>query len=455
MTLPTFTGTGYLAGESPDGLTTVVGVPVAATVQVLWRDPDTDEEHLVASTTSTSAGTWQITDLNHELQYVVRGIKSGWNDVSVVGATPTRMDVITATGTLTTNEAGNGVAGSLLIEGGLPPYTVSVIDPLPYGLAPVIDYRTLTIGGTSGDEGEWPATLRITSANSVEVYIQVVCAIVVGDAFSGQVAYAVNGDAYNAVLSAKTYLSAPIVWSVVSGALPSGLSLVGNDGSASISGVPDDNVGSYSFVVRMESHIGYKFDKQITLDLYDEPPPVFVWDVSRSNADFDITEDGKLATLKVSKWQKIAFVGMPKSSGKVYFAVDIVNAVSSSTNLSIGVANGDVANSQINIDVSGAISYRNNGQVFNGTSYGGSYSYYNNGAVIGVAVDFGAGRVWFTKNGVSISGKPSTGAGGFSFPFSGRSMSPCFFAETSEVAVRLREATIAECPSGFMPWHLS
>lgn len=168
MTLPTFTGTGYLAGESPDGLTTVVGVPVAATVQVLWRDPDTDEEHLVASTTSTSAGTWQITDLNHELQYVVRGIKAGWNDVSVVGATPTRMDVVTATGAFAANEDGNGVDGTVLIEGGLPPYSVSIVSgALPAGLSAHIAGHDLTIAGTSTAAGTYSATLRVTASNAV------------------------------------------------------------------------------------------------------------------------------------------------------------------------------------------------------------------------------------------------------------------------------------------------
>lgn len=173
MSLPDFSGTGYLAGEAPDGLTTVVAVPVTATVQVLWRDPDTDEEHLVASATSAPDGTWRITGLNHELNYIVRGIKAGWNDVTVVGAVPTRMDLVNATGVLETNESGDGVVGSMLIEGGLPPYTVSVIDPLPYGLAPVLDYRTLTIVGTSDDWGRWHATLRITASNAVHVDVPV------------------------------------------------------------------------------------------------------------------------------------------------------------------------------------------------------------------------------------------------------------------------------------------
>ena len=117
-TLPNFTGPGYFAGEAPDGLTTVAGVPVAAQVQVLWRDSadPAATETLVAQTTSSAGGQWQITGLNPDLQYVVRGRKMGFDDVTVVGAVPTRTDVVTATGSFATNADKNGVDGSVLIE---------------------------------------------------------------------------------------------------------------------------------------------------------------------------------------------------------------------------------------------------------------------------------------------------------------------------------------------------
>ena len=37
-TLPDFTGPGYFAGEAPEGLTTVAGVPVPADVRIYWRE---------------------------------------------------------------------------------------------------------------------------------------------------------------------------------------------------------------------------------------------------------------------------------------------------------------------------------------------------------------------------------------------------------------------------------
>ena len=91
-TLPDFTGPGFFAGEAPDGLTTIAGTPTSAQVRVYWRDPaDPDApDALVASTQSAADGTWQIAGLNPALRYVVRAQKSQFDDVTVVGAMPSR-----------------------------------------------------------------------------------------------------------------------------------------------------------------------------------------------------------------------------------------------------------------------------------------------------------------------------------------------------------------------------
>lgn len=195
-TLPNFTGPGYFAGEAPDGLTTVAGVPVSADVRVYWRDP-TDPAAAdvpVAQTISAADGTWRITGLNPELQYVVRGRKAGYDDVTVVGRYPTRTDVITYEGEFTNNEDFDGAAGEILITSGLPPFTASVIEPLPYGLAPmVIDGRKLIIDGTSDDEGVWDSVVRVTASNGVfaDVPVQAVIGLKAPDI---TVRYAAAGD---------------------------------------------------------------------------------------------------------------------------------------------------------------------------------------------------------------------------------------------------------------------
>lgn len=174
-TLPDFTGPGYFAGEAPEGLTTVAGVPVAADVRVYWRDHADPQapDVLVASTQSAADGTWRITNLNPDLQYVVRGRKNGFDDVSVVGAVPTRTDVVVATGSFATNADKNGVDGMVLIEGGLPPYTVTQVQPLPLGLEPVITGHELRIEGASDDAGRWQSMLRVSASNGALVDVPV------------------------------------------------------------------------------------------------------------------------------------------------------------------------------------------------------------------------------------------------------------------------------------------
>lgn len=121
---------------------------------------------------SITDGSYTVNNLNNKEKYVVC-IDDQYKSFLKSKVVPKISNKLTYSGELVTNEAGNGVAGSLFIEGGLPPYTVSVVAQLPYGLTPVIDYRTLTITGTSEDWGRWHATLRITSANSVTLNVPV------------------------------------------------------------------------------------------------------------------------------------------------------------------------------------------------------------------------------------------------------------------------------------------
>ena len=148
-TLPSFTGPGYFAGEAPDGLTTVAGVPVAAQVQVLWRDSadPAATETLVAQTTSSTNGQWQITGINPDLQYVVRGRKAGFDDVTVVGAEPTRTDVVSAEGSFTTDPDTDSITGQAWVEGGLPPYSFARMDAAAPGITADFSGRYVTLSG--------------------------------------------------------------------------------------------------------------------------------------------------------------------------------------------------------------------------------------------------------------------------------------------------------------------
>ena len=83
-------GDGYLAGEFPDGITTVEGAPVSATVRILCR-PEADalgDGVVVAQVQSAPDGTWRVDGLNPALKYDVVGRKNGHNDVIMANVSP-------------------------------------------------------------------------------------------------------------------------------------------------------------------------------------------------------------------------------------------------------------------------------------------------------------------------------------------------------------------------------
>lgn len=86
-------GSGYLAGEFPDGITTVGGVPVGAEVRILYRTEtgEPGDGLVVASTRSATDGTWRVEGLDISLKYDVVGRKEDRNDVIMAGVTPAPM----------------------------------------------------------------------------------------------------------------------------------------------------------------------------------------------------------------------------------------------------------------------------------------------------------------------------------------------------------------------------
>ena len=168
-------GPGYLGGEAPEGRTTVGGVPVSADVDVFYELDTKDWQH-VASTTSQPDGTWSIVGLHPDKKFNVVARHASFGGVIAVDVQPSRTDVVTLSGAFTTNDDFDGVAGFMTVESGMPPFTASVIDPLPYGLTPlVVDGRKLIVEGQAGadDNGLWQSTLRVTASNGVWVDVAV------------------------------------------------------------------------------------------------------------------------------------------------------------------------------------------------------------------------------------------------------------------------------------------
>lgn len=166
-------GPGYLAGEHPAGRTTVNGTPVSADVDVFY-ELDTKDWQCVASTTSQPDGTWSIVGLNPDKKFNVVARHASFGGVIAVDVQPSRTDVVTLSGAFTNNKYFNGVGGFMTVESGMPPFTASVVDPLPYGLNPlVVDGRKLIIDGTSDDAGLWESVVRVTASNGVWVDVPV------------------------------------------------------------------------------------------------------------------------------------------------------------------------------------------------------------------------------------------------------------------------------------------
>lgn len=168
-------GPGYLGGEHPAGRTTVNGTPVSADVDV-FHELDTKDWQHVASTTSQPDGTWSIVGLNPDKKFNVVARHASFGGVIAVDVQPSRTDVVTLSGAFTNNEDFNGVDGFMTVESGMPPFTASVVDPLPYGLTPlVVDGRKLIIDGTTTEVGLRNAQITVgdSAGNSAVIPVEI------------------------------------------------------------------------------------------------------------------------------------------------------------------------------------------------------------------------------------------------------------------------------------------
>lgn len=83
-------GNGYLAGEFPDGITRIDGVPAQATVRVLYRPQSgaRGDGVVIAEVQSAPDGTWRVDGLNTALRYDVVCRHADFNDMILANVTP-------------------------------------------------------------------------------------------------------------------------------------------------------------------------------------------------------------------------------------------------------------------------------------------------------------------------------------------------------------------------------
>lgn len=166
----TLHGDGYLAGEYPDGITSIEGAPVAATVRVLLRGtPGTPEDGLVVATTeSSAAGTWLVYGLNPALRYDVVGRHADFNDTIMSNVQPRVVIDMALEGDLAVNSAGTELDGQIAVVGGTEPFTVTVTSgEAPPGITFGVSSRLLTASGFSMETGAYEWTLTVADAFAV------------------------------------------------------------------------------------------------------------------------------------------------------------------------------------------------------------------------------------------------------------------------------------------------
>lgn len=169
------TGSGYLSGEFPIGITTVEGVPVTATVRVLIRSSTSrySDGVVVAEVQSAPDGSWLVAGLNPKLRYDVIGRLDGFNDVIASNVKPVDSLAIDYRNFLSFSDLSNEVGGYIEVYGGIPPYSVTVIDAFPAGLSASISDKKLIISGESAQTGFFTPSVLVTASNGIERVIAI------------------------------------------------------------------------------------------------------------------------------------------------------------------------------------------------------------------------------------------------------------------------------------------
>jgi hypothetical protein len=256
-------------GALPDGLTlhtngTVSGTPkVAGTFSFTAEVADSD------SPTETASAGLSIT----------------------VAAAPL---AITTDSMLPSAQAGTPYSVKLSADGGITPYTWSVISgALPYG---VTLHSNGTISGTPAGDGTFSITVQVTDSESPTATADQVFTLVV----PAPLAIATTalpdgavGDAYSAPIAA-TGGAGPYTWSITSGTLPSGVTLgtLGSDGL--ISGTPQES-GTYTFTVQVTDSENPAATATETFAISIAAPSLAITTTSLPGADEGVTYSATLS----------------------------------------------------------------------------------------------------------------------------------------------------------------
>lgn len=132
------------------------------------------------------------------------------------------------------------------------------------------------------------------------------------------------------------------------------------------------------------------------------------WSPTDKHTDFALSNGNLTATKQTSATWVSARATQDRALGNWYFEIIVAAAIDANSSVGIGSASANI-NTYPGSDVYGFAYHANGGKVNDATltAYGAAYTV---GDVIGIAVDLGQRKIWFSKNGVwQNSGNPETG----------------------------------------------
>lgn len=236
-------GTGTLSSSFPSALTTVEGIPVSAQVLVRYRAAtpgDPMDGVLVAQTTSTAAGEWQINDLDSSLRYDVSARYAGENDALQSDVAP--FDEARFVPSTLPVAVGVPLDVPLPVVGGTGAVSVVYVSgTYPIGVSLVGD--RLQGAWPTGATGSYPVTFDLTDDEGTFTHILNIELYLLPMKLVGSVPALIVGDPISTVFTASGG-EGPYTYSVSAGSLPAGLSL--NSSTGALTGTPA-TPGAYSF----------------------------------------------------------------------------------------------------------------------------------------------------------------------------------------------------------------
>ncbi len=243
-----FRGAGALSGDYPDGITSVEGVPATADVVVQLRAPGSPFDGTTVSfAASDVSGVWSAEAVRPGLKYAVVGRKATHRDVIQSEVTPlmplemAQLKPLVLPGT-------TDRLFTLRATGGVPPYTYEITSTPPYWMAVVGDQLQATDIPTTPSTGT--VTLQVTDSAS--------------NTDSSTVAYSTHPIPLRIATSSATLVAAdpstalsghvtaefgapPYTYSVLSGALPAGVTLDTSTGA--FAGTLSATETTYNFTI--------------------------------------------------------------------------------------------------------------------------------------------------------------------------------------------------------------